>query len=109
MFKSDIISLAEVQGLASSKCKLKIIHCYPDDEEIEMFYNDVANILQTHIHFVSKLGKSQEETEEYIGNYNFDEQNERGLAFFSFHHVFAMTFFLNKKLVMNQSRQYDTK
>ena len=46
-----------------------------DDEEVEAFYEDVEKAIAD---FNAKLRKREEESEVSIGNFSFDQRNERG-------------------------------
>ena len=80
-----------------------------DDEEVETFYEDVEKAMvenRTHYQFIvgdfnAKLGKREEESETSIGNFSFDQRNERGdtlLNFLQQHNLFASNSFFSGKI-----------
>lgn len=107
---SMVVCMAVIQ--ISPNCKIKIIQCYPPtskhtDEEIEVFHEIIGNAINknatTHTFvigdFSAKLGKRQDSVE-YVGDYSFDERNERGtrmLEFLTCHHLYSINYFYHKK------------
>ena len=80
-----------------------------DDEEVEAFYEDVRKAIgenRSHYQYVvgdfnAKLGKREEESEVSIGNFSFDQRNERGdtlLNFLQQHDLFTMNSFFSGKI-----------
>ena len=98
----------------NSKYSIKVIQAYAptsthDDEEVETFYEDVEKAMvenRTHYQFIvgdfnAKLGKREEESETSIGNFSFDQRNERGdtlLNFLQQHNLFASNSFFSGKI-----------
>ena len=98
----------------NSKYSIKVIQAYAptsthDDEEVETFYEDVEKAMvenRTHYQFIvgdfnAKLGKREEESETSIGNFSFDQRNERGdtlLNFLQQYNLFASNSFFSGKI-----------
>ena len=98
----------------NSKYSVKVIQAYAptsthDDEEVEAFYEDVEKAIgenRSHFQYIvgdfnAKLGKREEESEVSIGNFSFDQRNERGdtlLNFLQQHDLFAMNSFFSGKI-----------
>lgn len=92
---------------------IKVIQAYAptsthDDEEVETFYEDVSKAMEenrAHYQilagdFNAKLGKREDVSESSIGNYGYDQRNERGdtlLNFLQQHNVYAMNSFFPGK------------
>lgn len=79
-----------------------------DDEEVEQFYEDVEKAMNenpSHFQYLigdfnAKLGKREDDSEASIGNFSYDQRNERGdtlLNFLQQQNLFAMNiFFIGK-------------
>lgn len=97
----------------SANLKLKIIQVYAptskhSEEAVEMFYDQMETAMQrdsTHWNIVmgdfnAKLGKRQENDEEYVGKFGLGYRNERGdtmLNFMNQHKLYAMNSFFDKR------------
>jgi endonuclease/exonuclease/phosphatase family metal-dependent hydrolase len=97
----------------NSKYSIKLIQAYAptsthDDEEVETFYEDISKAMEenrTHYLFIlgdfnAKLGKREEDSEISIGNFSYDQRNERGdtlLNFLQQHNIFASNSFFPGK------------
>jgi len=93
---------------------LKVIQAYApttthDDEEIEVFYEDVSKAMdENRAHyqllvgdFNAKLGKRSDDSETSIGMFGHDQRNERGdtlLNFLQQHGIFSMNSFFPGKV-----------
>jgi endonuclease/exonuclease/phosphatase family metal-dependent hydrolase len=97
----------------NKRYSIKVIQAYAptsthDDEEIEMFYEDIAKAMEenrTQFQFLvgdfnAKLGKSEDDSETSIGNFSYEQRNERGdtlLNFLQQHNIFAVNSFFPGK------------
>ena len=80
----------------NSKYSVKVIQVYAPtsthDDKVEIFYEDVAKAMddnRSHYQYIvgdfnAKLGKREEETEISIGNFSYDQRNERGDTMLNF-------------------------